>query len=61
LQWSDLRGKTLHVQRNLSRVKGELILSTPKTEKGKRKVTLTQETLEVLNEHRKQQEAERAS
>jgi integrase len=61
LQWSDLQGKTLHVQRSLARIKGELILSTPKTEKGKRKVSLTIETLEVLAQHRKQQEAERGT
>jgi integrase len=61
LQWSDLKGKTLHVQRSLARLKGELILSTPKTEKGKRRVSLNDATLEVLSLHRKQQEAERAS
>jgi integrase len=59
LQWNDLRGKTLHVQRSLAKVKGGLIISTPKTEKGKRRVSLDKNTLEVLEQHRKQQEAER--
>jgi integrase len=61
LQWSDLNGNVLQVQRSLTRVKNELVISTPKTEKGKWRVSLDAETLEVLAQPRKQQEAERSS
>jgi integrase len=47
------------VQRSVSWSEGQLIVSTPKTERGKRKVTLDRATLAVLEQHRKQQEAER--
>lgn len=60
LEWNDLKGDMLHVQRSIGWVEGELVVSTPKTERGKRKVKLDQVTLTVLGEHRKQQEAERA-
>jgi integrase len=59
LLWSDLNKNVLHVQRSLARVQGELVFSTPKTEKGKRRVSLDDETLEVLAMHLKQQQAER--
>jgi integrase len=58
LLWSDLNKNVLHVQRSLARVQGELVFSTPKTEKGKRRVSLDDETLEVLAMHLKQQQAE---
>jgi integrase len=61
LHWDDLNGNVLHVQRSLARVKGEVVISTPKTEKGRRRVSLDPETLEVLSQHRKLQEAERCS
>jgi integrase len=60
LEWKDLQGEVLHVQRSIGWVEGELVVSTPKTERGKRKVTLDKATLAVLEGHRKQQEAERA-
>jgi integrase len=59
LEWTDLNGDVLHVQRSIGWVEGELVVSTPKTERGKRKVKLDKVTLEVLEQHRKQQEAER--
>jgi integrase len=59
LEWSDLQGDTLNVQRSIGWVEGQLVISTPKTERGKRKVKLDKVTLGVLEEHRKQQEAER--
>jgi integrase len=59
LEWSDLKGDTLHVQRSIGWVDGQLVVSTPKTERGKRKVKLDKATLAVLESHWKQQEAER--
>ena len=60
LKWSDLEGNILHVRRSLAHVRGELIISTPKTEKGIRHVTLSPEVIDALELHRKRQEAERA-
>jgi integrase len=60
LKWGDLKGNVLHVQRSVGWVKGEIVVSAPKTEKGKRRVMLDKETLEVLSQHRKQQESEHA-
>ena len=59
LQWQDLNGDVLHVRRTLTTVKGKPFLSTPKTERGKRAVTLPQDALKVLEQHRAQQDAER--
>jgi integrase len=60
LEWTDLNGDVLHVQRSIGWVESQLVVTTPKTERGKRKVQLDKVTLEVLEQHRKQQEAERA-
>lgn len=60
LRWSDLEGNILHVRHSLAHVRGELILSTPKTEKGFRHVTLSPEVLEALELHRQRQASERA-
>ena len=60
LRWSDLDGSVLHVQRSLAQVKGQIIISTPKTEAGIRYVTLSPNVLEVLKAHRTKQQAERA-
>lgn len=61
LQWGDLKRNRLHIQRTYVRNKKGLVLSTPKTSKGKRFVTLPEDMLEVLAEHKKRQVAERAA
>lgn len=60
LKWGDLEGNILHVRRSLAHVRGELIISTPKTEKGIRHVTLSPEVLNALEFHRQRQVTERA-
>lgn len=59
LTWDDQKGSTLHVRRNLTKQDGRLVLASTKTSKGQRLVTLATDTLQVLEEHRKRQEAER--
>lgn len=59
LHWSDLEGSRLRVRRSLSPAKGHYRISTPKTRKGERSVALTPDTLDVLEQHRARQAAER--
>lgn len=59
LEWTDLQGDAIHVQRSIGWVEGELEVTTPKTEKGRRRVKLDKVTLGVLEQHRTQQEVER--
>lgn len=47
----------LHVRQNLLR---EGLVTTPKTERSQRRVSISPDALEVLNQHRKRQEAEKA-
>ena len=58
LQWDDLQNGTFHVRRSLSRVKGKYVLASTKTEKGTRRVPLADDTLAVLEAHRRAQESE---
>lgn len=60
LKWIDLQNGTLHVQRSLSRVGGKCQLAPTKTEKGTRRVPLAEDTLAVLEVHRKAQDAGKA-
>lgn len=61
LKWSDvdLRKGQLRVRRTLNRIDGELVCSTPKTEKSRRTVPLTAATVTMLKSHRAAQAAER--
>jgi len=60
LKWDDLEGNLLHVRRSLVHVKGKLVESPPKTDKGKRRVPLSPDVVAELEEHRRRQDAERA-
>lgn len=55
LQWNDLNFKAgaLRVERQVHRVKGELILSPPKTKASNRSVILPSPVLKVLKEYKK--------
>lgn len=55
LQWDDLNFKTgaLRVERQVHRVKGELVISQPKTKASSRSVILPSPVLKVLKEYRK--------
>jgi integrase len=58
LKWSDIDPgkKTLHVRRTVSRVgKLGLVISEPKTAKGKRQITLPDFLLDLLKQHRTHQ------
>lgn len=59
LRWGDIQGTTLHVRYNLVNVGSKLVLQTPKTVKGTRRVALSPDVLEMLLLHRQRQEAER--
>ena len=60
LQWSDINGNTLHVQRTLSGDKAVPKFGPPKTRKGDRLLPIPPDVLSVLNDHRQVQEATRA-
>ena len=55
LQWNDLNLKTgaLQVERQVHRVRGELVVSPPKTKAGRRTVLLPAPVLHVMKEYRK--------
>lgn len=59
MRWSDLEGSTVRVRQNIVDVQGVPIISTPKTVKGMRRITITPDVLRVLDAHRNLQSAER--
>jgi integrase len=59
LRWEDIKGNTLYIRQSHVKAKGKLVLSTPKTPKGERRVSLSPNVLEVLLLHRQLQDAER--
>jgi integrase len=60
LKWGDLQGDRLHVVRSVVETdkKGKYTIGPPKTDKSKRSVALTGESLAVLQAHRKAQAVE---
>ncbi len=58
LRWKDGEGETLTVAQNLVKVKNYSIITSPKTERSKRRVTLDPETVATLEEHRLAQKGE---
>jgi integrase len=60
LRWRDLEGGGIRIRETLVLVGNKLVLSTPKTDKGQRYVTVSPDVQEVLEMHRTRQEAERA-
>jgi integrase len=59
LRWHDIRGSTLHVAQSFVPSRGKILISTPKTGRGVRRVALSPGLLEVLGEHRQRIERER--
>jgi integrase len=57
LQWPDLQGDRVHIQRAVAEtlVEGVYVLEDPKTEKSKRSIALTDESLKLLQAHRSRQ------
>ena len=52
LHWADIEGNKLHVKHNVSVVKNKAILGPPKTKRGNRVLSLSEDTLRVLEQHR---------
>ena len=61
LKWTDidLNGGTLKITKTVSRIRRELVASTPKTAKSRREVPLSPGVIAMLRGHRKAQVAER--
>jgi integrase len=62
LRWEDvdLSRATLVVCRNLVEIRGRMVEQAPKTAAGRREIALPQRTVEMLRQHRENQDAERA-
>jgi integrase len=54
LQWKDLNGESLRVERQLARAGGEPMFSLPKTRRG-RSLDLSEQTLKLLAKHKREQ------
>ena len=59
LQWNDLKGDVLYVKRTLSDVGGKRVISTPKSKRSTRGVTLPPDAIKLLAQHKARQDAER--
>lgn len=60
LRWSDIDGNTISVRQTLVRAGKELVVSTPKTKTGERRIAVASDLLSVLAAQETLQEAERA-
>ena len=58
LRWQDVSENSLRVRQSLVERRGKITISTPKTKKGERRISLFPNVIEVLAAHRKRQEAE---
>lgn len=52
LRWQDIKGSIIHVRQTLVPVDNKITISTPKTKKGQRRVSVSADVLEVLAAHR---------
>ena len=59
LRWSDLKGNVLHIRQQLTYREGTFIFKQTKTERGKRRVAISEDVLDVLTNHRKHQDSEK--
>lgn len=59
LRWQDVGESCLYVKQSVIEQRGRIMITTPKTEKGARRVALSPDVNEVMNQHRERQEAER--
>ena len=60
LRWQDIKGNKLLIRRALVDVGNKLITTTPKSRKGNRRVTIAEDVIEALKEHRERQARERS-
>lgn len=59
LRWQDVKESVLHVRQQLTFVHGEFVFTTPKTDKGTRRIAVSQDVLRVVENHRQRQESQR--
>ena len=60
LRYEDIKGNTLFVRQTLVKISdGTLLLKPPKTKKGYRTVTVTDDVIDVLTAHKNRQEVEK--
>ena len=59
LRWANIQENMIHVIESLTYVKGQYIFSSPKTQNSTRRVAITEDLIDVLALHKKQQEAEK--
>ncbi len=59
LRWRDVQGPMVHVNQAIIDQRGKIWISTPKSKRSIRRIAVSQDVLEVLELHRKRQEAER--
>lgn len=58
-RWQDIGESCLYVRQAVIEQRGHIVITTPKTEKGARRVALSPDVSEVMRQHRERQEAER--
>lgn len=58
LRWQDIGEGCLYVRQAVIEQRGRIMITTPKTERGARRVALSPDVLEVMRQHRERQEAE---
>ena len=58
LRWQDVRDGSLYIRHTFVRVGSKLVSETTKTAKGKRRVAISPDVVEVLEQHRLSQRAE---
>ena len=59
LRWQDVGESCLYVKQSVIEQRGRIMITTPKTEKGVRRVVLSLDVSEVMRQHWERQEAER--
>lgn len=59
LRWQDVGENCLYVKQSVIEQRGRIMITTPKTEKGARRVALSPDVNEVMRQHHKRQDAER--
>lgn len=59
LQWQDISGNVISIRRSLTILNNKPAFSTPKTARGVRRVAVSADVLEVLDEHYQRQLAEK--
>ncbi len=61
LRWEDIKGSIVSIRQTVVPIGNKLVISTPKTKKGQRRVSVSPDVLEVLALHKTRQEAERSA